>query len=156
MEKVDYLIECKELFERKLRVKFGEPVGLTEAALLVLEERLEVSFPAAYRQYLLWMGMDKNGVLRGSEWFADDLSDNQDFLTELLAENEVTGASTGKKVCFFSHQGYMAAWFLADASELDPFCEFYSEADAHPSVKKVGRFSDFLLKELSGIVENIR
>lgn len=99
------------------------------------------------------MGKDKHGALKGSEWFTDDVYDNQSFLEEFLDENAVIGVKGGKKVCFFSHQGYMAAWFSADANEQDPKCQFYSESNSNPVAIETGTFSQFLLKELNSVVK---
>ena len=146
MSRTDYLSECRVLYDQKLSANFGIPVG-------VPEPEMGLTFPASYRQFLLWMGNDKNGALKGSAWFVDDLIDNQKFLDEFLNENEVSGVFNGPKLCFFSHQGYMAAWFSVFAPEADPICQFYSEARTTSVASSTESLSRFIYKELSGVVE---
>jgi hypothetical protein len=153
MRDIDYLSESRDLFDRRLLARFDNPIGATEHEVSELEGVLGFRFPIAYRQYLLWMGKDKHGALKGSEWFIDDVEDNQDFLEEFLNENSVTSELDRRKFCIFSHQGYMGAWFLAGESEADPKCQFYSESNSDPIATDAGTFSQFLLKELQGIAE---
>lgn len=153
MQDYDYLQECRKFYEQRLLSKFGPPVGATEAEVAELRANLDVNLPIAYHQFLLWMGKDKHGALKGSEWFIDEVCENGEFLDELLAENEVKRTASNPIVCFFVHQGYMAAWFSLDDPRSDPLCEFYSEANSNPIPINVGSFSSFLLKELQGVAE---
>lgn len=153
MNDIDYLYECRKFYTQRLLSRYGQPLGADESEVLSLQEKLGFDLPLAYRQFLLWMGNDKQGVLKGSEWFIDEVCDNQDFLEEFLTDNGVSKNVSGQVVCFFSHQGYMAAWFSIDGEQADPFCELYSEANSSLIPVGIDSFSSFLLKELQGVAE---
>ena len=72
---------------RDVRFPLAEPVGASNAEVDALEARLGCQLPAAYREYLLWMGNDRSGVMAGTECFLADVDDNELGLSELLAEN---------------------------------------------------------------------
>ncbi|HAT84857.1 SMI1/KNR4 family protein [Cohaesibacter gelatinilyticus] len=155
MQNFDYLQDCRKLYDQRLLSKFGPPVGAAEVEITELQAKLDKNLPIAYRQFLLWMGKDKYGALKGSEWFIDEVYENGEFLEEFLAENEVKGMASNPIVCFFSHQAYMAAWFSLDNPQPDPLCEFYSEVSSNSVPVNVGPFSSFLLKELQGVAETL-
>ncbi len=145
---IDYLKNCRAFYSKELEKRYGIPVGASESSVTELQQKLDFELPESYRQFLLWMGNDRNGALRGSEWFCDDIVPNGEFLDEFLIENNVHLRST-KRVCFFVHQGYMAAWF-DDEGTPDPKCSFLSESNCD-LVRDAGPFSSFLLKELQGV-----
>ncbi len=101
MQDFDYLQDCRNFYEQRLHSKFDPPVGATEAEISVLQAKLDADLPIAYRQFLLWMGKDKHGALKGSEWFIDEVCENGDFLDEFLVENEVKRPEPNSTVCFF-------------------------------------------------------
>lgn len=154
MPSVDYLKECRDFYARVLQPCFGAPLGASETAVSELQQKLGFTLPESYRQFLLWMGEDKQGPLRGSEWFVDDILPNGEFLDEFLLDNGVAETNPVERICFFVHQGYMAAWFAGGDAE-DPLCHLYSESYPEPVVSSAGAFSSFLLKELRGAAEAI-
>ena len=105
----DLLAECRYFYELHLKSKFGEPVGCSKDEILDFESKNEVELPFSYKQYLLWMGNDHEGVFRGSEWFFNRVLKNTEYLPEFLCENNVSCLNKGNALCFFSHQGYMSA-----------------------------------------------
>ena len=143
--------DCKKFYSSNLLYAFGEPNGSPSIEIEKLEKELERPFPEAYRQFLLWMGDDVFGPLRGSEWFLKDLRDNNEYLPDLLEDNAISFDSSKKYLCFFSHQGYMAGWFHLDNPSPDPDCLFFSEGNAGNTVANAGRFTDFLYKELEAV-----
>ena len=147
----NYCAECQSYYDANLRSKYGIPTGAEESEIRRMEKKLGHSFPPAYRQFLRWMGNDYEGVLRGSEWFLSDIPNNNKLLPELLADNGVNSTLNSPYLCFFSHQGYMAAWFFLSEGGSDPICYFYSEADSIDNEISVGSFSSFLLTELKGV-----
>lgn len=155
MPSVDGLKECRDFYAKVLQPHFGTPLGVSETKVSDLQQKLGFVLPESYRQFLFWMGNDKHGALRGSEWFADDVLPNGEFLEEFLADNGVTETTSARRVCFFVHQGYMAAWF-DDVGAEDPVCRFFSEASSDSVVTDAGTFTSFLLKELHGVGEAIK
>lgn len=155
MQSVDYLKDCRDFYAQALQPSFGVPVGVSEITVSELQQKLGFVLPESYRQFLLWMGGDKRGALRGSEWFADDVLANGEFLDEFLAENGVTETASDERVCFFVHQGYMAAWFV-DIEAANPKCRFFSETSIEPVITNAGTFTSFLLNELKGVADAIK
>lgn len=144
----DFLAESRSFYDLYFRSKFGSPIGCTEDDIRDLENSYGCQFPASYQQFLLWMGKDHKGVFRGSEWFLKDIVDNTECLPDFLEENEVDFSHKSKAICFFSHQGYMSAWFYPAEKEPDPNCFFFSESFPDNAVKENILFSKFLLTEL--------
>ena len=140
---------------RDVHFPLAEPVGASDAEVAALEARLGCQLPVAYREYLLWMGNDRSGVLAGTECFLADVDDNELGLSELLAENALP-PWPHRAVVFFMHQGYIACWFRwGDASD-DPQVYSFNEALRAEGVRSLGRFSDWLYKELDWLIAHLR
>ncbi len=145
------LDKAKAYYRTHLQAQFGEPQGCSTAEVDELEQRIGYPLPAAYREFLLWMGKHKDGVFRGSEWFASDVAENTEYVGDLLRENGVDWRPKGPILSFFCHQGYMIAWFDLPANGDDPPCYFYSEGKGMDVPEQRERFSEFLLTELEGL-----
>ena len=143
-----YLTSIKSMYATRYATKLGEPRGCSERDVEALEQDLERRLPGAYREYLLWMGNDKDGRLKGSDWFLTDVRDNTAALHELLAENGMSFGHLDDPFCFFMHQGYMAAWFDLSQNADDPECFFFSEANGKREIEGPLVFSEMLKKEL--------
>jgi hypothetical protein len=74
---------------------------------------------------------------------------------ELLTENNIPFELPEHYLCFFSHQGYMAAWFeLPKVNDNPPFW-FYNEAtDMYKPVVE-GSFTDVLLKDMRSLAAHL-
>jgi cell wall assembly regulator SMI1 len=105
----DYLREIKTIYNTYLLQLHGEPVGASEEDIQSYEKTIGARLPEAYRQYLLWMGNDPNGVFTGTECFLQDLVRNTEYLPEFLKENGIEFKAEGIPICFYSHQGYQLA-----------------------------------------------
>jgi len=145
---MSHLFRARQLYGASLRPRFGEPAGCTEYELTALERAVGHALPAAYREYLLWMGNDVDGVFRGSEWFAADVMENTAYVGELLREHGMEEHLREPVLAFFCHQGYMVAWFELPAEVDDPPCYFFSEGHDMTAPVRYERFSDFLYAEL--------
>lgn len=140
--------EAKAFYRSHLATRNGRPRGCSVEAIDALEARVGSRLPGAYRDFLLWMGDDKDGVFRGSEWFASDVAENTAYVPELLRENGLGWRPDRPVLAFFSHQGYMLAWFELPATEDDPRCYFFSEGSEVGRIECQQTFSEFLLTEL--------
>ncbi len=143
-----FLRPIKNAFFKKHGSQFSQPVGCSKGELQQVQRTMGRQLPGAYRELLLWMGRDKQGFLKGSDWFLSDLSLNNASLKDYLAENDLSLEEISEPFCFFMHQGYMAAWFDLTSSEEDPECFFFSEASDVHTVEGPVRFTAFLQKEL--------
>jgi hypothetical protein len=139
-----------ELHRVAVEPLLGAAVGAPPGEVAALEQRLGCQLPLAYREFLLWMGADRDGLLRGTECFIDSVEQNQQSLVELLEENGQPALGY-KPVVFFMHQGYIACWFPMGGRDDDPLVYSFNEGDSHRGIKELGRFSDWLLTELVGL-----
>jgi hypothetical protein len=143
-----HLTSIKNLYATRFAPEFGEPKGCSKRDVKILEQDLGRRLPEAYREYLLWMGTDKHGRLKGSDWFLTDVRENTAVLPDLLSENEISIDQLDDQFCFFMHQGYMAAWFDLSQISGDPECFFFSEANDARKIEGPTKFTDFLKEEL--------
>ncbi len=150
------LQKAREIYRASLQGDFGPPRGCTPVQISNLETRLGRPLPAAYREYLAWMGNDQNGALRGSNWFWDDVEPNTGYLPDLLNENGIQSTECAQPICFFMHQGYIACWFDLGTPDADPPCYFFSEADKTCGIEQIESFSEFLAGHLRGLRESQR
>jgi hypothetical protein len=142
--------ESVELHRLAVEPSLGAAVGATPGEVAALEQRLGCQLPLAYREFLLWMGADRDGLFRGTECFIDSVEQNQQSFMELLEENEQTALGY-KPVVFFMHHGYIACWFSMGGQNDDPLVYSFNEGDSHRGIKELGRFSEWLLAELVGL-----
>ena len=143
---VDYLADIKMLYRQHFYFKYGKPIGSFRYEISIIQNKMNVKLPKAYTQFLSWMGNDIDGVFTGSDWFLKDLEKNTETLNEFLIENNIPHPHSEKAISFFSHQGYMYAWFYENHSYENPPCFFYSEAN--DNIKKYDSFTDFLKEDL--------
>ena len=121
--------------------------GVSEQEVEELERRLGGSLPESYRRFLLTMGSDEAGPLRGTDCLLRHVLANNDWLPRLLSQNDVQHNLPKRYVCFFMHQGYIAAWFDLNSTDSDPPCWVFSEYDV-PVPEQRGTFSSFMRAEV--------
>lgn len=145
---MDYLKAIKEFHKQAVAPYKGKPVGCRSNEIAELERQVGFSLPEAFKQFLLWMGQDHQGVFVGSQWFIDDISSNTRGVKELLDENKVGFELAEHYLAFFSHQGYMIAWFNLPKESEDPLVYFFNECEmARP--RSESKFTEFLLKDMT-------
>lgn len=136
-----------ELHRLRIEPLLGRPVGAFQSDLIALEARIRIRLPVAYREYLLWMGADFNGVLRGSDCFISHVETNCDGLNLLFEENGLSPLPYSP-IVFFMHQGYIACWFDSSDQSDDPAIFGFSEAAGESGIQTYGTFSNWLYSEL--------
>lgn len=148
---VDHLASIKAFYAQNVFPLLGSPVGCDASEIAELESDLGFTIPLAYRQYLSWMGRDHDGIFVGCDWFLKNVRPNTEFLPGLLAENEVVWELPTYFLVFMGHQGYIAAYFELPAVDEDPPVFLYSECNESNVVTREGTFTEFLLRDLSGM-----
>jgi hypothetical protein len=148
---MDYLKEIKKFHTENIEPYTGKPIGCSQDEINELEKYFGYFLPEAYRQYLEWMGRDFKGVFVGSDWFITNVLDNTELLPKLLAENKIDYKLPQYYLVFFSHQGYMAAWFELPKQDDDPITYFFTESKEvnHPSDHK--KFTDALFTDMQNL-----
>jgi hypothetical protein len=145
---MDYLAEIKAFHRKHVRPYSDRPQGCWGFEIRRFEKALGFELPLAYKQYLRWMGKDYNGVFVGSDWFLSNVVENTQLVAELLAENQISFELPEHYLCFFSHQGYMAAWFELPKASENPPAWFYQEGMEMKEPVIYGTFTDFLYKDM--------
>lgn len=140
---------AKQLHAEHVTPKLGSPVGAKPEDVEALERRLGFCLPQDYRDFLLWMGCDYEGIFRGSAWFIDCVFANKEVLRGLLQEAGSRYVLKDSHLVFFTHQGYMAAWFDTESSDRNPECWFMNDSMTEPHV--TGLFSYALLKDIESL-----
>ncbi len=152
----DYLKEVVEFHKKFVQPYKGFPRGCRNAEIKNLETHFGFEFPIAYKEYLKFMGKDYNGIFVGSEYFIDDVIENTEYLPELLAANEIDFTLPDKYLAFFSHQGYMIAWFELPKLNENPPVWFYKESENNELPRIEGIFTEALLADMQGLASNLK
>ncbi len=116
----------------------------TEQEIEQLEEWLNIELPAAYKEFLLWMGH------RAGQLFADascnywDLEGNQTLAVEILHENSFPTSLPKDAFVFLINQGYKF-YFFRLSEGADPPVYYYEELMQEPAFPSVcEHFSEYL------------
>ncbi len=144
---MEYLSELKDHYNKELLSILGKPRGCNKREIEILEKVLGFSLPAAYREYLHWMGKSDDGVLVGTNCFIDDIEGNNKSLPYVFEDNEVE-YELKNYLAFYNHQGYVYVWFNLPAEEDDPECFYINEANRISQVNSAGKFSEFITSEV--------
>ncbi|MDR2212107.1 MAG: SMI1/KNR4 family protein [Pseudomonadales bacterium] len=154
-DEMDYLVEIREFHQLHVAPYTGEPKGCLDFEIRGLEKSFGFELPLAYKQYLQWMGKDYRGVFVGCDWFIANIEDNNALVPELLAENNIRFKLPEHYLCFFSHQGYMAAWFELPKVDDNPLAWFYHEAMNMERPVGEERFTEILLRDMRGLAAHL-
>jgi hypothetical protein len=152
---IDYLAGIKEFHRAHVEPYKGRPKGCRDFEIRRLEKSFGYELPLAYKQYLKWMGKDYRGIFVGCNWFIANAEDNTKLVRELLAENNVSFQLPEHYLCFFSHQGYIAAWFELPKVDDNPPSWFYNEAANMDKPLIESRFTDVLLRDMRDLAATL-
>src|SRR5437764_15449035 len=117
----------------KAKARFNELPGAgvqqlrpcTQSEVEEMERQLGLSFPPAYREFLLWMGHDAGEMLAGSNYRWHELPTLREWAVELLSGNNFPQALPEDAVVFLMHQGYQFMFFRASEGS-DPAVYYYN------------------------------
>src|SRR5574338_874215 len=124
-----YLRKVVELHTKFIQPLKGQPRGCWNIEINSLEKQIGFELPIAYKEYLKFMGRDYDGILCGSNCFITDAIENTKYLPELLAENEIDFILPQHYLAFYSHQGYILAWFELPKINEDPPVWLFIESE---------------------------
>lgn len=103
------------------------PNPVTENEILEFEKRLSISFPAAYKEFLLWMGNGAGDFITHFVFHLRSLLNIQEFAEELVQEHSEI-LPNDALVIFWGSQGYYFIFVQVDEGD-DPPIHIYSEGD---------------------------
>lgn len=153
MANLSYLLNAYEHYHEYVDI-LGLPVGCSDEKILFTQKQMGLEFPKAYREFLIWMGNDKDGLFRGTDCFLEDLPGNRDGLIDLLEDNKIDYSCPKECVVFYLHQGYIAFWFTLENENNDPICYGYSEGEQMTQPRELGKFSDFMTGLIFEAIDN--
>jgi len=148
-----YLEAAKKRFMELDIAETFELIPCTEQEVKALEERLNLTLPKAYQEFLLWAGHGAGHFLRGSDCFYKDTLKIQNWAEELLNENHFPKQLPKDAFVFFMHQGYQFNFFRMRDGD-DPPVYFYIEgSEANDFITIYPNFSQFLITEMEAYVK---
>lgn len=148
-----YLDHAKTLVEQLCIAKPDEVHPCTADEVAQLERRIGRSLPAAYREFLLWMGRGAARLLVGTDFFYDDIKKIEHYresAQELLDENGIRTPIPEDAFIFYMHQGYQFMYFRLTEGDNPPIY-YYGEGEGYSNFRTLNpSFSDFLETEIKG------
>ena len=142
-----YLNQVKQQIKALKLALPEELLGCKENEIIGIQQ-LGISLPAAYQEFLLWMGHGAGKFLRGSDCFFQHLPYLPEWALELLQENNFPENLPDDAFIFLMHQGYQFRFFRLLEGD-DPAIYSYCEGTKQTSfIKSHERFSDFLETEV--------
>lgn len=141
---------------------YTEPVeGCTIEELTRLEETLNRAFPAAYREFLLWVGRDAGALFDGSsEYRHFALLAMQDSAREIAQASGYPEPLPDDAIVFHSYDDTQFDFIRASEGD-DPTVYFFAETIFYPliTIEKVYRpglkFSEWVLSQIVDLEDNI-
>ncbi|HBK96928.1 MAG TPA: SMI1/KNR4 family protein [Microcoleaceae bacterium UBA10368] len=149
--------ELQHLFPYKL-------LPCREEQIYSLERQYGLIIPMAYKEFLLWGGVCAGGLLQGSNYSYDDLSELREGAEELLERNEFPEPLPKDAFVFLMHQGYVF-WFFTASEGDDPPVYGYEEGGAGvpyaPVIFKklsssLSKFLEELLEQQAAIAKRLQ
>lgn len=108
--------------------------GIDSDKIVEIEQFYNVSLPQDYKYFLKHMGKTGDKFLRGEDCFYNRIFELKEYANELLAEDNSQFKFKEEHFVFYSHQGYIFAFFDTSLSENPPIY-YYFEGDLEPKVK---------------------
>lgn len=153
----EHLREAETFYIEHIFPHLGQPAGSTDQEIFRHADAANAKLCASHKEFLRWMGRHKGGVFQGSEIFTDQLLYNQELIRCLFHENSIHEFESKDVTCFFSHQGYVAAWYVNDQKSDPGFFYFYeveeSQNDRGFVIEEYDRLSDFFSREFDNWVK---
>jgi SMI1-KNR4 cell-wall len=129
----------------KLRIHNPERViPCTEAEVAALEQTLAYPLPAAYREFLLWMGNGGGGFMDGQECWYHNIAFNQ--REAVLIMNSIGYPLPEHAFVFFMHQGEQFSFFVLGEGDDPPIYDYHESMGTVPARLFDPHFSVFLTK----------
>jgi hypothetical protein len=142
-----FLSGAKKLFS-KIELERAQnliPCSIQEIA--ELEMKLEIHLPAAYHEFLLWMGKGAGIFLMGFDCFLPDLEKLQPMAAELLNDFGAEFELPDNSFVFLMRQGYQFYFFKSGEGDNPPVYEYLAEDGAKPG-KAFESYSQFLSEQI--------
>lgn len=108
--------------------------GIDNEKIKKIEKYYDVSLPLDYKIFLEKMGQSGDKFLRGEDCFYDRIFELREYANELLADDNSQFKFKKEHFVFYSHQGYIFAFFDTSLNENSPIY-YYFEGNLEPKIK---------------------
>lgn len=151
-----YLRRARECYESNHALSLGPPAGATDEEVDQLQAQVGFPLPAAYREFLCWMGRDNRRatgrpLFSHDRVFVEDVAANEGILDDLLRHEGVRHLAAPRMLVWWVHEVYLCYHFPLPAASDDPACYFYLEGDK--VLRDAGRFSACLAGLIDGSLQ---
>ncbi len=126
-----YLDKAKATVEQFNLVLPGSIVPCTIEEVEGVEKQFGVKLPAAYKEYLLWMGRAANRFFIGINCFYEDLEDNRSTAVEILKRDNLWNEFTQDAFFFSMYDQFQFHFFKLSEGD-DPRVFHYMENIKEP------------------------
>jgi len=120
----------------------GDIKGCDSVEIQKIEQKEDVSLPAAYVLFLQEIGKSAGDFLRGDDLYFPDMIGLKSGAKELIKESDATVELTDSDFVFADHHDYVYLYFDTNHSE-DPPVYRYIEGDEEPE-KVFEHFSEWV------------
>ncbi|CAN1213549.1 Knr4/Smi1-like domain-containing protein [Tumidithrix helvetica PCC 7403] len=120
----------------------------SDRSITELEQKLEISLPKLYKEFLQMMGNGAGKFLQGEDCFYPQLPLIQGWAKELLQENNFPESLPDDAFVFFMHQGYQFSFFKLSEGDNPPIYSYCEGQEETHFIKNHDKFSDFLSVEI--------
>ena len=131
-------------------------IPCTEEEISALEQKVHLSLPTAYKEFLLTMGKGTDTFLVGSDFLYPQLLDLQEVAKEMLTEDGFPQKLPEDAFVFFMHQGYQFNFFRTSGEDDPPVYRYFEGKDHETFPMIYSHFTDFLLTELKDHADYIQ
>jgi hypothetical protein len=132
------------------------PESLSEPQVQALEKQLNLTFPASYRDFLLWMGQSRAGMLLGSDWLPDDLPGLKAKATKLLAGNNFPEKLPDDAFVFWMSQGYVFTFIRLSQGDNSPVYRYHGTLDTQTFTQINQNFGEWLTTQIQDHVQRMK
>lgn len=108
--------------------------GIDNEKIKEIERYYNVALPLDYKIFLSKMGKTGDKFLRGEDCFYDRIFELREYANELLVDDNSEFKLKEEHFVFYSHQGYIFAFFDTSLEENPPIY-YYFEGDLEPKIK---------------------
>jgi hypothetical protein len=140
-------------FVKITRVFRDEDIGAcSDEEVEEIEHHVGAPLPAAYREFLQWMGRGASDLFLGSHVFYPDVMQVDEWARVLL-ENDSVPPLPPDALVFLMHQGYQFMFMRLQEGD-DPPVYYYNSAARSSGFQTIKTsFSHYLLQAIAGLVE---
>lgn len=150
------LEQTKTLFTN---LKFThQPEACTEDQIQALEKQLGFKVPGVYREFLLWMGKNRSGILLGTDWLIEDVPGLKVKLVKLIATNKSPAKLPDDAFVFWGTQGYQFNFLRLSEGDTSKVYRYHGTLDmTAPEFPVINQtFGDWLSEHIQAHVTKLK